>query len=197
MTDRVDGQCYAIKPAAVFHPLTPFYDVGCASLGLGAGFKRWLASYAAIDPTSHRVLDVACGTGVLLDVVGATRCSGVDADPRALAIARRRLASRASLVAARAEELPFDDRTFERVLCTLALHHLPDPFKPRALGEMRRVLEPDGLLLLGDFDNFRRRWVPSHFRSGRRLDVWLREAGFAAERVAERRLVHVYVARPA
>ena len=51
-----------------------------------------------------------------------------------------------SRVAADGEALPFADASFERILCGLGLMIFPDT--GRALGEMRRVLRPDGLIAL-------------------------------------------------
>lgn len=46
---------------------------------------------------------------------------------------------------ARAEQLPFEDESFDNVVCTLVLCTVADP--PRALAEVRRVLKPQGRLL--------------------------------------------------
>ena len=47
--------------------------------------------------------------------------------------------------------LPFPDRSFDRVLASLMLHHLDRATKLAALREMHRVLRPDGRLLILDF----------------------------------------------
>jgi SAM-dependent methyltransferase len=54
---------------------------------------------------------------------------------------------RVTLVRGIAEQLPFGDRLFERVLCESALDHVADP--RRAIAEMARVLKPDGQLVIG------------------------------------------------
>lgn len=192
---------YRIRPAAVFHPLTPFYDLGCEILGLGAGFKRWALDLAAVAP-GHRVLDVACGTGVLAAEAAArgARTTAVDPDPGALHVAVRR-AARGSLaigfVRGRAEQLPFPDGAFDRVVCSLAFHHVPDAAKDLALREMARVVRPEGgRLLLLDFDNHRRWWVPGHFRSARRLPEWLDRAGLDARLRWRGRLLYAFEAIP-
>lgn len=195
-------QPYSIRPAALFHALTPLYDFGCELLGFGSDFKGWLVDEARVAP-EHRVLDVGCGTGVLLREL-ARRFPGlaidaVDPDPRALSLARAKLADwtlSAEFQVARGEDLPFGSATFDRVFCSLALHHVPDPWKLAVLGEVRRVLKPRGTFLCADFDNRARWWVPHGFRSERSLQDWLALAGFAAEPVARRRLVHVYRCSP-
>ena len=71
-----------------------------------------------------------------------------------LAIARRRLqrsARTVELVEGYAQDLPFPDQAFDLVISTLIFHHLLDPVKVSALGEVRRVLAPHGRFLLVDF----------------------------------------------
>jgi SAM-dependent methyltransferase len=104
-----------------------------------------LVGAARIQP-GDRVLDVACGTGVLAREV-ANRVSpggtvvGLDLDPGMLAVART---SRPDLEwrEGNAESLPFPDATFDAVVSQFGLMFVPDP--PRALAEMWRVLEPGG-----------------------------------------------------
>jgi ubiquinone/menaquinone biosynthesis C-methylase UbiE len=94
-----------------------------------------------------RVLEIGAGTGLNLDHYGP----GVDElvltepeEPMA-----RRLRARASgreVVIAPAEDLPFGDASFDTVVCTLVLCTVAD--QARAIGEIRRVLRPEGQLLL-------------------------------------------------
>lgn len=181
--------------------LTPIYDALCAVAGYGTGFRRWLIELARLQH-DRRVLDVGCGTGRLAILIKETfpsvRVDGVDPEPGALAIARRKAARRELAISFReasAEELPFADAEFDNVLCTLALHHIPDERKQAALREMRRVLRPVGELLLADFDTSRGWLHRGKRRSRKRLEDWLREAGFAPSPVAVRRGVHVWRGR--
>jgi SAM-dependent methyltransferase len=99
----------------------------------------------------HRVLDVACGTGLVsfrvAEAVGpAGAVVGTDISGRMVETARRIAAERdfgnASFERADAEELPFADASFDAAVCGLGLMYVPDPGK--ALREMRRVLRPGG-----------------------------------------------------
>jgi ubiquinone/menaquinone biosynthesis C-methylase UbiE len=105
----------------------------------------------------HRVLDVGCGVGNLLRSTGKrhrdVELVGLDPDPKALARAGRK-ARRAGLTIQLdrgfAQELPYPDGSFDRVFSSLMLHHLDSPSKDALLAEVRRVLRPDGLLILAD-----------------------------------------------
>jgi ubiquinone/menaquinone biosynthesis C-methylase UbiE len=105
----------------------------------------------------HRVLDVGCGTGNLLRSTGKrhpkAELFGLDPDPKALVRARRK-ARRAGVTVRLnrgfAQELPYPDGSFDRVFSSLMLHHLDSASKDELLAEVRRVLRPDGLLVLAD-----------------------------------------------
>lgn len=190
---RTPAPLYRIRPAALFDPLTRFYDFGCSLLGLGPVFKRRILEDADLYPGA-KVLDVACGTGVLLGEASAkaaeVKLFGADPDPIALRYAER-IAER-RLVRSRAEGLPFRSGSFDRVICTLALHHIPDVAKEAAIREMARVLRPDGFLLLVDFDNRGRWWVPEHFRSDRRLEDWFVAAGLRHRLLWRTRMLYTF-----
>jgi ubiquinone/menaquinone biosynthesis C-methylase UbiE len=185
----------AIIPAAGFHILTPCYEFACALFGLGRSFQRGVVDRLALTG-AERLLDVGCGTGVLLAEV-KRRCPnvaavGVDADPAILLIARERLRHlgfEADLEMARADALPFSDDAFDQVVSTLVFHHLSTPVKRAALREIFRVLRPEGRFLLVDFGARPRQRVPwwqrlfehvehleDHVRG--RLSTFLTQAGF-------------------
>lgn len=161
---------YAVLPAAGWHWLTPFYDLGCELLGLGRRFRRDVVTRLALEG-DERLLDVGCGTGGLLAEVlrrhPGVWAAGVDADSGILALAARHLArwgGRVALHVGRAEAMTFADEDFDVAVSTLAFHHLPPEAKLAALGEIRRVLRPGGRLLLADFSA----------TSGYRAPWWLR-----------------------
>jgi ubiquinone/menaquinone biosynthesis C-methylase UbiE len=188
-------------PPAGFRFLTPIYDALCAVLGFGAGFRRWLLELAQLRP-EQRVLDVGCGTGTLAVLIKETypnvRVDAVDPEPGALAIARRKAARRELAIPfleASAGELPFASGVFDKVLCTLVLHHMADESKETSLREMRRVLRPGGELVLADFETTRGWLFGGKRRSCRSLEDWLRLADFAPTPAAVRRGVHVWRGR--
>jgi len=101
----------------------------------------------------ERVLDVACGTGVVArlasaQVGAAGTVAGVDVNPGMLAVARSATPAGQSIEwhDAPAEAMPLPDASFDVVLCQMGLQFMPD--KHAALREMRRVLVPGGRLIL-------------------------------------------------
>jgi SAM-dependent methyltransferase len=117
-------------------------------------FIPWLA--AQIDWPEHaRVLDVGCGPGWFwtqsTDVVPtAIRLTLSDLSPGMVTIASDRVRSTTSHVIeasleADAQDLPFDDQSFDVVVANFMLYHVPEPLK--AIGEFARVLRPSGALL--------------------------------------------------
>ncbi len=98
------------------------------------------------------VLEVAIGTGLNLEHYPAgLSLTGFDLSPAMLARARDRAAAlgrQVELVEGEAHALPFPDRSFDTVVCTLGLCSVPDE-RP-VISEMFRVLRPGGRLLLLD-----------------------------------------------
>lgn len=145
------------KTRRVWEKAAPTYDDKMA--GFERGFigdgRAWVASRAR-----GRTLEVAMGTGLELPhyPVDAT-VTGIDLSPAMMAQAKRRAAALGrdvTFVVGDAQALPFDDASFDSVVCALGLCSFPDP--TGAIAEMRRVLVSGGRLLL--LDHIRSSWPP-------------------------------------
>jgi SAM-dependent methyltransferase len=125
-------------------PQAEFYE----ATFVPALFAEWaplLVEASEVQP-GHRVLDVACGTGVVARaaaarVGGAGEVAGVDRSQAMLDVAARQLPD-ATFHLGDAGRLPFAEDGFDRVLCQASLMFFPDP--GAALAEMARVVAPDG-----------------------------------------------------
>ena len=102
---------------------------------------------AAQLASGRRVLDAGSGEGygtAMLASAGATSALGVDVDEEPIAHARERygqMFERADIAS-----LPFDDESFDLIVCFETIEHLDDDVS--ALRELRRVLADDGLLII-------------------------------------------------
>ncbi len=109
--------------------------------------------------SGEQVLDVGCGTGTLAMEVArrvghAGHVTGVDPGTEQIARARRSAARRNLPIDFQIgviEQLAFPDQTFDVVLSTLMMHHLPTSLKRQGLAEIARVLKPGGRLVIADF----------------------------------------------
>lgn len=134
------------------------------AFGEDIGQNSWLTSdehdllIAWMSLTNDsRVLDVACGSGhTTLRIASRTGCTvdGVDIHEHAINEARgaaqeRGFGSRAAFrVHDASKPLPFDDASFDALICIDAINHLPN--RPVILGEWARVLKPGGVLVFTD-----------------------------------------------
>jgi demethylmenaquinone methyltransferase/2-methoxy-6-polyprenyl-1,4-benzoquinol methylase/phosphoethanolamine N-methyltransferase len=128
------------------------------TLGRASAMREQTADLAELRP-GERVLEVGCGTGEVAQRararVGPTgQVSGIDPSAEMIAVAQKKAARDGLDIdyrVATIETLPFPDASFDVVLSSLMMHHLPDDLKTLGLAEVRRVLKPGGRLLIVDF----------------------------------------------
>ena len=112
---------------------------------LAPRIARWRSELVA--GARGRVLEVGCGTGLGLQGYGRdVELFALDPNFEALCWARRRDDHDACLVVASAESIPFADDSFDCVVSSLVFCSVPDA--DRGLHELKRVLRPDGQLLM-------------------------------------------------
>jgi demethylmenaquinone methyltransferase/2-methoxy-6-polyprenyl-1,4-benzoquinol methylase len=140
----------------LFATIAHRYDFITVALSYGQDrrWKRRLIALAGVT-SNDRVLDVACGTGDLLFAAAprAQQAVGLDVTLRMLQLARvkARAARRpTAFVTGDMLALPFADGRFTVVTTGYGLRNVPDLAK--AVGEIRRVLQPGGRLLSLDFN---------------------------------------------
>jgi len=122
------------------------------------------------DLRGRRILDAGCGTGRLAAALGPhARVWGIDASAEMLAVARERVPRNVRLKLARAEQLPFKDGWFERVVYWLVIHLLD---RPAAFRAAHRLLSPGGLACAVTFDStyFSGFWLSRYFPRFEEID---------------------------
>jgi len=103
---------------------------GCDVLDVGTGVGRWARWYAACRDA---------------------RVTGIDIEPARLERARALAGGNGLRIAYEqmpADDLRFDDASFDVVNCVTVLQHVPDDVKRRAIAEIARVLRPGGRIVL-------------------------------------------------
>ncbi len=154
----------------------PAFDLDYAITDFIAGTTRdSVYIYQAIEDTMveiatevprGRVLDVACGTGKVAVRIAERGCTTVGAEASMEMIGLGRYVhpeSDALMVRSIAEELPFPDGTFDRVICQGSLDHFVDGHA--FMREAARITKPDGrvVIALANFESI-------SCRLGRRID---------------------------
>lgn len=129
---------------------------------------------AVIEPLARdaRVLEVGCGTGLLLERVArnARLAKGIDLSPGMLARARER---GLDVCEGSATELPFADASFELVYSVKVLAHVPDIDK--ALEEMARVTAPGGRIVAEFYNPWSLRFLAKRLTGPGRISEKTRE----------------------
>lgn len=149
-TERVRG---------IFSAIAGRYDTfnALASMGIDRSWRRKLVRAAQLRPDS-RVLDLCAGTGdVALAIARQAQPAEVvitDFTPEMLEIAERKAgeyagASRLTFRLADAQDLPFDDESFDVATVAFGVRNLPE--RERNFAEVMRVLKPGGRYVILEF----------------------------------------------
>jgi ubiquinone/menaquinone biosynthesis C-methylase UbiE len=149
------------EPEVFQHSTPVLYDRYMGPL-LFEPYAKVIAERAA-DFHPMRILETAAGTGVVtravLNAVPDAQIVATDINPGVVEFAARHVPSeRATFQVADAQDLPFDDESFDVVLCLFGAMFFPD--KVRANGEARRVLRAGGHYVLVTFDRLELNPIP-------------------------------------
>ncbi|MFG6117737.1 class I SAM-dependent methyltransferase [Thalassobacillus sp. B23F22_16] len=117
---------------------------------------------------SYKILDLACGTGIYLerqvDFFKATNIHwhGLDASQEMLHKAKEKV-EKAAFDHGRAENMPYEDETFDIIINNYAFHHFAE--KEKALDEVQRVLKKGGVFKMDNIDSYGMKnwWVYHYF----------------------------------
>ena len=126
---------------ANFSNIYKFYDLINTVLTLG--FDKSWREKAANNLIGYTVLDLGSGTGAAFDQLINYETTAIDPDKKML-----ELNSFQDKVLGSAEDLPFDDNSFDNVFCSFVWRNILDTDK--ALAEVYRVLKPGGKFILLD-----------------------------------------------
>lgn len=149
------------KVRAMFNAIARSYDLNnrLHSLWRDEAWRKRAVLEARVQP-GETVLDCACGTGDLTQAFAkfskATHIVGSDYTPNMLEVARHKrehlhnqLQARIEYQQADAQQLPFDDQSFDVVSIAFGIRNVQDP--ARAMSEFARVLRPGGRLMILEF----------------------------------------------
>ncbi|MEM7113048.1 MAG: methyltransferase domain-containing protein [Chloroflexota bacterium] len=158
-----------------------WYDrvVSLMMLGRSKKLRQMTVRLARLEP-GQRVLDIGCGTGDLTHLAKTAvgelgHVIGIDAAAEMIAVAQEKYPEGDFRLAA-VEQLPFPDNSFDVVVSSLVLHHLPGELKEAGMQEVWRVLKPNGRSVHVDFA---RQDGPSQAPNYGQLERLLKGAGFA------------------
>lgn len=153
MTTRIDGEDWteeATQRLWAWVGATPRLQESYASRQIGEGIVAFLQATGTLH---GQVLDYGCGDGSLIErlLEAGVACSGCDASPLAVSRLQQRLEGRRGWQGAFLTSgvgLPFGDDKFDVVTCIETLEHVRSESLQPLLREIKRVLRPNGLLLV-------------------------------------------------
>jgi len=142
------------------------------------GWMNWVFDSLLKLPEDAKILELGCGPGYLWkenanrippewDITLSDLSSGMlDASWRNLVVTGRNF----KFKEIDAQEIPFDDETFDAVIANHMLYHVPD--RPKAIGEIKRVLKAGGYFFATTVGDNHQKEITNWFRQIRKSKVW-------------------------
>ena len=101
----------------------------------------------------EELLDCGCGTGPMISLLyekdSSKKYTGLDITPRMIEVAKNKKLEGVNWVVGDCENLPFEENSFDAIICSNSFHHYPNPEK--FFESAKRVLRPGGRLILQDY----------------------------------------------
>ena len=101
----------------------------------------------------EELLDVGCGTGPMIELLTREypdkHYTGLDLTPKMIETAQAKNLAGATFLVGDSENLPFEEGSFDAVICANSFHHYPNPQK--FFDGAAKVLKPGGVLILRDY----------------------------------------------
>ncbi len=99
------------------------------------------------------LLDCGCGTGPMISLLyekdPSKQYTGIDLTPRMIEVGKAKNLVGVDWVVGDCENLPFEENSFDAIICSNSFHHYPNPQK--FFDSVKRVLRPGGRLILQDY----------------------------------------------
>lgn len=113
----------------------------------------------------HDLLDVGCGTGPMIELLSKEytdlHMTGLDLTPDMIEVAQAKHIPNAQFIVGDSENLPFEEDSFDAVICSNSFHHYPNP--QAFFDGVARVLRPGGRLVLRDMTSIKPVvWLMNH-----------------------------------
>lgn len=138
------------KVAELYRAWASVYDESVA-VGVPYRLEEGILVSAIHAESGEVILDLGCGTGRTIEklISSGAEITGIDLSNEMLAIARKKFPGVSFIQGNVEQALPFSDGGFDKVVASLLFQFLPDLRAP--LGEIVRVLRPEGTLYVTDF----------------------------------------------
>ena len=99
------------------------------------------------------LLDCGCGTGPMISLLyekdSTKNYTGLDITPKMIEVRKSKNLNGVKWIVGDCEDLPFDDNSFDVIICSNSFHHYPNP--QRFFASVKRVLRSGGRLILQDY----------------------------------------------
>lgn len=164
VTPYNEGENKKEQVGRMFDGIAPYYDFLNRFLSLGIDVSWRRKAIAELDPAQHRrILDVATGTAdvaiLTAKTLPDTQITGLDLSSEMLKVGdgkirKNDLEDRIELLQGDSENLPFEDNSFDALTVAFGVRNYEN--LERGLREMRRVLRPEGKLVVLEFSRPRR-----------------------------------------